>query len=83
MSALYVVVVDGELSSEAHVSFGVPLGTVLGPLLYLCHINDLPVLFTSSVRLFTDDCLLYKTIESLQDHVELQNDLNNLETWAT
>jgi len=50
-------------------------GTVLDPLLFLCHINDFPETVTSQVRLFTDDCLLYRPIRCHQDHVDLQ-DLN-------
>ena len=57
------VVVDGESSSEAAVISGVPQGTVLGPILFLVHINDLPDCVSSSVQLFADDCLLYKTIQ--------------------
>ena len=64
------------------VGLGVPQGTVLGPLLFLCHINDLPERVTSQIRLFADDCLLYRPINSPQDHQTLQQDLNNLQIWA-
>jgi hypothetical protein len=53
------VVIDGERSRSCSVDSGVAQGTVLGPLLFLCHINDLPSCVTSEVRLFADDCLLY------------------------
>ena len=55
------VVVDGDFSVSVTVDSGVPQGTVLGPLLFLCHINNLPDCVTSQVRLFADDCLLYRT----------------------
>ena len=61
---------------------GVPQGTVLSPLLILCHINDLPGAVRSEVRLFADDCLLYREIHSHQDHIILQQDLQQLEIWA-
>jgi hypothetical protein len=76
------VLLEGEISEEAKVESGVPQGTVLGPLLFLCHINDLPKSVKSSVRLFADDCLLYREIKSFQDHLILQNDLLQLEMWA-
>ena len=77
------VIIDGESSSETAVLSGVPQGTVLGPLLFLVHINDLPDCVKSSVRLFADDCLLYREIKSRDDQEILQNDLKNLEIWAT
>ena len=76
------VVVDGESSSKVTVDSGVPQGTVLGALL-LCHINDLPLAVSSQVRLFADDCLLYWKIESQEDHTILQQDLIELEKWAS
>ena len=77
------VIVEGETSTETTVDSGVPQGTVLGPLLFLCHINDLPERVKSQVRLFADDCLLYREIHSPTDHHILQNDLKELERWAT
>lgn len=53
-------VVKGEKSDDVKVDSGVPQGTVLGPLMFLCHINDLPDTVKSQVRLFADDCLLYR-----------------------
>ena len=58
------VVVDGSYSNFAELEFGVPQGTVLGPLSFLLHINDKPSCANSKVRLFTDDCLLYRQIKN-------------------
>ena len=44
--------VDGKQSNLIDVVSGVPQGTVLGPLLCLLHINDLPSVVSSKVRLF-------------------------------
>ena len=76
------VVVEGEQSKQVPVGSGVPQGTVLGPILFLCHINDLPERVKSQIRLFADDCLLYRKIESFDDHIRLQTDLSNLEKWS-
>ena len=72
-------IVEGESSKETSVDSGVPQGTVLGPIMFLCHINDLPDCVNSSVRLFANDCLLYRTIKKEEDHLTLQADLKHLE----
>ena len=77
------VVLDGESTNEVPVISGVPQGTVLGPLLFLCHINDLPQCVNSQIRLFADDCLLYRQINNQRDHLTLQSDLDNLQSWAS
>ena len=76
------VVIEGESSEKVTVDSGVPQGTVLGPILFLCHINDLPQAVQSQVRLFADDCLIYRPIKSQTDHITLQNNLLELEKWA-
>ena len=77
------VVIEGEHSNSVEVTSGVPQGTVLGPLLFLCHINDLPSAVKSQVRLFADDCVLYRQIRSQRDHLKLQQDLTQLQKWAS
>ena len=72
------VILDGIASDHTPVDFVVPQGTILGPLLFLIHINDLPQVVTSSVWLFADDCLLYRPINSRDDQLALQKDLDTL-----
>ena len=75
------VVVNGSHSGWVHVDSGVPQGTVLGPLLFLLFIIDLPRNITSPVRLFADDCILYRTVEKPEDAEKLQQDLDTLRRW--
>ena len=75
------VVLDGCASDPVPVLSGVPQGSVLGPVLFLIFINDLPDNIRSSVRLFTDDCVLYRNIKSPLDCQILQDDLNSLAKW--
>ena len=75
------VVVDGKQSRTAPVTSGVPQGTVLGPILFLAYINDLPDNITSQVRLFADDTVVYAAISRMDDSLALQRDLDTLQTW--
>ena len=75
------VVLEGKTSASAPVTSGVPQGSVLGPLLFLCYINDLPSCVSSTPRLFADECLLYWRINSPADAVILQQDLDRLQKW--
>ena len=76
------VVLGSKMSREIPVDSGVTQGTVLGPLHFLCHVNDLPTSVKSQVRLFADDCLLYRKIQTFNDHILLQKDLTQHGKWA-
>ena len=76
------VSIEGSYSSPCFVTLGVPQGSVLGPLLFLININDISHSIHSQLRLFADDCLIYRTIHSRDDHYILQEDLNALTSWA-
>jgi hypothetical protein len=75
------VLLEGETSSETPVTSGVPQGTVLGPLLFLIYINDLPLVVSSNVRLFADDAIVYREIKDHEDSLSLQHDLDALREW--
>lgn len=75
-------VVNGSTSPLSPVTSGVPQGSVIGPLLFLIFINDLPSRVTSCMRLFADDCIIYREINNPSDHVTLQKDLNAICDWC-
>ena len=77
------VLLEGKTSSSSPVNSGVPQGTVLGPLLFLAYINDLPDSVSSDVRLFADDLILYREITSSRDSIKLQQDIDSLSKWES
>lgn len=74
--------VNDYTSPLSPVTSGVPQGSVLGPLLFLIFIKDLPSRVTSCMRLFADDCIIYRKINDPTDHVTLQKDLNLICDWC-
>jgi hypothetical protein len=76
------VVVNGSLSSWASIFSGIPQGSVLGPILFVIFINDLPDVVNSSVKIFADDTKLFRPLSSSEDEVILQQDLDSLMAWS-
>lgn len=62
------MVVNGSSFNWSTVLSGVPQGTVLGLILFLLFINDLPSVVLPNVKLFADDSVLYRRIKSSADH---------------
>ena len=73
-----------EGSSEYQpVSSGVPQGSILGPMLFLIFVNDLPEAVTAcDVASFVDDTKIFKVIKRPENTSELQKDLDSLSSWA-
>jgi len=74
--------VRGSFSLWLDVLSGVPQGSVLGPLLFLIFVQDLPERVKCSIRMFADDTKLWKEIRHFQDSRELQEDLDSLSNWS-
>ena len=61
---------------------GVPQGTVLDPLLFSLHINDIMSEIESEIRCFDDDFACYCEIKDKEDTLKLQKDTDRLGIWA-
>jgi hypothetical protein len=57
---------------------GVPQGNVLGPLLFLVYVNDIGRTIESNIKLFADDCVIYRKILTNEDLIKLQRDMDSL-----
>jgi hypothetical protein len=76
------VSINRETSNRKEVTSGIPQGSVLGPILFVIYINDLPEAVESEAYLFADDTKIFRVINSLEDQQILQNELVKLEKWS-
>ena len=76
------VMVNGKLSSWTDILSGIPQGSVLGPILFVIFINDLPDVVSSTAIMFADDTKLFREIRTMEDNDILQQDLDNLVEWS-
>ena len=77
------VVINGSSSTSQTVTSGVPQGSVLGPVLFLIYVNDMPEVVRCMVKLFADDTKLYSEIKETADRTALQEDINKIVTWTS
>ena len=76
------VVVRNDGSRWIVVKSGVPQGSVLGPLLYLGFVKDLPDWILNGIKMFADDTKLWARIKNMEDSLGLQKDLDTLARWT-
>ena len=76
------VVIKGQQSFALPVTSGVPQGSVLGPILFLAYVNDLPKAVSCSTSLFADDTLIFQTVNTTQNKIEFQRNIDALQAWT-
>ena len=78
------VTLDGQSSNWLPVTSGVPQGSILGPLLFILYINDLPSVLSPDTicAIFADDTKIGREIKTINDQDILQTDIDGLCAWG-
>ena len=72
------IMVRSEYSEWFDVISGVPQGSLLGYILFLINVNDIPETVNNNVKMFVDDTKIFRTLKNKSDCKILQADLDNL-----
>ena len=75
------VVINNISSGSSSVTSGILQGSVLGPLLFLLYIEDITKNIESVIKIFADDTKVFRALNSSQDRINLQTDLDKLLSW--
>ena len=79
---IFLVNIENKLSDFGKISCGVPQGSILGPLLFLIYVNDMPQAVASTLLLYADDsCILYQHKDVVQIEKRRNEDFENLCDW--
>ena len=76
------VIINGSYSSWKDVTSGIPQGSVIGPVLFLVFINDLPDVIDMLIKLFADDAKVYAVVANQAYENKVQNSLNRTVNWV-
>ena len=77
-----IVIANETKSDPGMVSCGVPQGSILGPLLFLCYVNDMPISVKCKLLLYADDSALLVSGSDPQSIANiLSNELESCRKW--
>ena len=76
------VCINGKSSRWVKVTSGVPQGSVLGPLLFVIFINDLPESILSGVKMYADDTKIFQLVNNEEQAKKLQEEIDKLYNWS-
>ena len=74
----------GHLSETVAITTGVPQGSILGPLVFILYMNDLPLHIHNDMDMFADDSTVHTSGPNIEEiQLSLQTDFNVITTWCT